>query len=187
MRARTEERDGRLQLFTGRKTWLTFAQPVERYVERMESGGGRNLAVSAATSNSTSSPRSARSGRTAYRVLRQQLQAGSHEGGSGGRPSQIASWRPSSTCCVTRLGEDMRAVLCTFKLLPEPPGRRTVSSEAEASALMAEAVLDQQPATWLFVAFGLAMRHATRSIGVGVGCTSARPRLAPGSNRLLRA
>ena len=44
-RARTEERDGRLQLPSGRKTWLSFAQLADRYLDRMESGGGRNLTV----------------------------------------------------------------------------------------------------------------------------------------------
>jgi hypothetical protein len=42
-RVRTEERAERLQLPSGRKTWLSFRQVAERYLKRMEDGGGRNL------------------------------------------------------------------------------------------------------------------------------------------------
>jgi integrase len=57
--------------------------------------------------------------------------------------------------------KDLKAVPCTFPMLSEPRGRTVVLSNAEADALMKGAVGDQDPDTWLFVAFGLntAMRH----------------------------
>ncbi len=57
--------------------------------------------------------------------------------------------------------KDLKVVPCTFDMLAEPKGRTVVLSNAEADALMAGAIGDQDPDTWLFVAFGLntAMRH----------------------------
>ena len=58
--------------------------------------------------------------------------------------------------------KDLKALPCSFSLLTEPPGGMVVLSPAQADALLAAAVADQDPDTWLFVAFGLntAMRHS---------------------------
>ena len=57
--------------------------------------------------------------------------------------------------------KDLKAVPCAFDMLEEPVGRITVLSPKEIDALMKGAIGDQDPDTWLFVAFGLntAMRH----------------------------
>ena len=57
--------------------------------------------------------------------------------------------------------KDLKSVPCNFQMLREPVGRTIVLSNAEADALMAGAIGDQDPDTWLFVAFGLntALRH----------------------------
>lgn len=48
-RVRTEERDERLSLPTGRKTWLSFQQVADRYLARMDEGEGAISRVSAST------------------------------------------------------------------------------------------------------------------------------------------
>ena len=57
--------------------------------------------------------------------------------------------------------KDIKAIPCTFAMLAESAGRTTILSDTEADALMTGALGDQDPDTWLFVAFGLntAMRH----------------------------
>jgi integrase len=57
--------------------------------------------------------------------------------------------------------KDLKALPCTFAMMPEPQGRMIVLSEEQADVLMKGAIGDQDPDTWLFVAFGLntAMRH----------------------------
>jgi integrase len=178
-RVRTEERDGRLQLPSGRKTWLSFEQVAERYLQRMEVGGGRNLRSKSQHLNQWLVPYFGNQRcdtLTAFTVdtykrkrLKGAEQPSAQEGGAKAKPKPGASPGTVNRELATLKhmlrdavkAKDLRAVPCTFDMLPEPKGRTTILSNAEADALMAGAIGDQDPDTWLFVAFGLntAMRH----------------------------
>lgn len=161
-RAKTEERDGRLHLPTGRKTWLTFAQVADRYIERQELGGGRNVAVKKRQIEKQLKPAFGTQradsltefGVNTYKKRR--LAAGAAPATIN---RELATLKHLLRDAVK--AKDLRALPCTFKLLDEPQGRMVVLSSEQSDALLRAAVGDQNPDLWLFVAFGLntAMRH----------------------------
>jgi integrase len=160
---RTEERQDRLQLPTGRKTWLTFAQAAQRYLTRMEEGGGLNLVAKKQHLKMWLIPhfgpkRADAISEAEVNVYKQQrLKAGAARGTVN---RELASLKHMLRDAAKT--KDIKAVPCTFAMLSEPFGRTKVLSRAEADALVAAAVGDQDPDVWLFVEFGLntAMRHS---------------------------
>ena len=175
-RVRTEERGERLSLPTGRKTWLSFAQVAERYLVRMEEGGGRNLRSKRQHLNQWLVPYFGKQRAdtlteftiNSYRKKRLSPTSSLDENGRkvevpgaavGTVNREMATLKHMLRDAVK--AKDLKVVPCTFDMLAEPQGRTTVLSPAEADALMRGAIGDQDPDTWLFVAFGLntAMRH----------------------------
>jgi integrase len=162
-RARTEERDGRLHLPTGRKTWLSFQQLAERYLDRQEASGGRNIKVKRRQMESHLIPAfGPQRGDTLTEFSvntykRKRTIAGA---AAGTVNRELATLKHFLRDAVK--AKDLRTLPCSFALLPEPQSRITVLSEEQASALITAAIGDQNPDIWLFVAFGLntAMRHA---------------------------
>ena len=162
-RAKTEERDGRLHLPTGRKTWLTFEQVANRYIERQEQGGGRNVTVKRRQINSHLIPAFGTQRAdtlTEFTVNTYKKNRLKAKAAPGTINRELATLKHLLRDAVK--AKDLRALPCSFTLLNEPQGRMTVLSEAQCQALLAAAVGDQNPDVWLFVAFGLntAMRHS---------------------------
>ncbi len=161
-RVRTEEREERLSLPTGRKTYLTFEQLALRYLDRMEKGGGKNLQSKRTQVHGRLVPyfgRQRADTMTEFTVntFRKKRLEGGAAAGTINR--DLATLKHMLRDAVK--AKDIKAVPCSFKLLDEPPGRMTVLSDAEGEALMKGAIADQDPDLWVFVAFGLntAMRH----------------------------
>ncbi len=161
-RVRTEERGERLNLPTGRKTWLSFRNLADRYLQRMEDGAGRNLKSKRQHLNMWLVPyfddqrADTISEFTVNTYRRKRLE---QRAAPGTVNRELATLRHLLGDAVK--AKDLKALPCTFKMLPESKGRTIVLSEAEMDALMKGACGDQDPDTWLFVAFGLntAMRH----------------------------
>jgi len=161
-RVRTEERSERLNLPTGRKTWLSFEQLAERYLKRMEEGGGRNLKSKRQHLNQWLTPyfgKQRGDTLTQFTVDTYKKKRLGAEAASGTVNRELATLKHMLRDAVR--AKDLKAVPCTFEMLTEPKGRMNILSPKEADALMAAAIGDQDPDTWLFVAFGLntAMRH----------------------------
>jgi integrase len=161
-RVRTEERSERLQLPTGRKTWLTFRQIAERYLERMEAGDGRNLKNKRPQIKGRLIPYFGQqradtlSEFTVNAFKKKRLGDGAAIGTVN---RELATLKHMLRDAVK--AKDLKAVPCTFAMLPEPTGRTVVLSEAQCAALRKGAAGDQDGYVWLFVEFGLAtaMRH----------------------------
>ena len=161
-RVRTEERAERLQLPSKRKTWLSFRQAADRYLERMEAGGGRNLKAKKQHLNQWLIPYFADQRAdtlTEFTVNTYKKRRLEQKAAPGTVNRELATLKHFLRDAVK--AKDLRALPCTFAMLAEPKGRMTVLSNAEADALMKGAIGDQDPDTWLFVSFGLntAMRH----------------------------
>lgn len=162
-RVRTEERDGRLHLPTGRKTWRTFAQVAERYLDRMDKGGGKNLTAKRRQLNSRLTPyfgQQRADTLTQFTVDTYKRKRREQGAAAGTINRELATLKHMLRDAVK--AKDLKAVPCSFAMLAEPVGRTIVLSEAEADALFRAAVGDPDPDLWLFVAFGLntAMRHS---------------------------
>jgi integrase len=161
-RLRTEERADRLQLPTGRKTWLSFAQVADRYLERMEAGGGKNLTAKRQHLRMWLKPyfgaqrADTLSSFTVAAYARKRQQQGAAPGTVN---RELATLKHMFGDAVR--AKDLKAVPCTLSMLKEGEGRTVVLSDAEATALMQAAIADQDGYLWLFVAFALntAMRH----------------------------
>ena len=161
-RVRTEERDERLQLPTGRKTWLSFKQVADRYLDRTERGGGKNQKAKKQHLKQWLVPYfgSQRADTlTEFTVNTYKRKRLEQAAAPGTVNRELATLKHMLRDAAK--AKDLRSVPCTFAMLKEPTGRTIVLSEKDADALMKGAVGDQDPDTWLFVAFGLntAMRH----------------------------
>jgi integrase len=161
-RVRTEERAERLHLPTKRKTWLSFRQAADRYLERMELGAGKNLKAKKQHLNQHLKPyfgdqrADTLTEFTVNTYKKKRLEQGA---AAGTVNRELATLKHMLRDAVK--AKDLKALPCTFTMLAEPKGRMVVLADKEADALMKGAVGDQDPDTWLFVAFGLntAMRH----------------------------
>jgi integrase len=170
-RVRTEERGERLNLPAGRKTWLSFAQVAERYLTRMEEGGGRNLKSKRQHLNQWLIPYFGKQRADTIseftvdtykrkRLAKRVVNGTETKGAAPGTVNrELATLKHMLRNAVK--AKDLRAVPCAFDMLQEPESRIIVLSGEECDELMAGAIGDQDPDTWLFVAFGLntAMRH----------------------------
>jgi len=161
-RVRTEERADRLQLPTGRKTWLSFKQVAERYLERMEAGDGRNLKNKKPQINGRLIPyfghqRADTLTELTVNTFKKTRLADGAAAGTVNR--ELATLKHMLRDAVK--AKDLKSVPCTFAMFAEPPGRMTVLSEEQCAGLRAGAAGDQDTYLWLFVEFGLgtAMRH----------------------------
>lgn len=162
-RVKSEERAERLHLPSGRKTWLTFRQLAERYLDRMETTGGKNLKAKRVHVHQRLVPyfKDQRADTLStftvdgYKKKRQDAGAA-----SGTVNRELATLRHLFRDAVR--AKDLKAVPCTFSLLKEPAGRNVVLTDTECDSLLAAAVADQNPDAWLFVAFATntPMRHS---------------------------
>ncbi|HXQ14978.1 MAG TPA: site-specific integrase [Caulobacteraceae bacterium] len=161
-RVRTEERAERLELPRGRKTWLSFRQVAERYLSRMEAGDGRNLKNKRPQINGRLIPYfgSQRAEALTEFGVNTFKKRRLVEGAAVGTVNrELATLRHMLRDAAK--AKDIRAVPCTFAMLPEPPGRTIVLSPEQCTSLRSAARADQDGYVWLFVEFGLgtAMRH----------------------------
>ncbi|MGI9168574.1 MAG: tyrosine-type recombinase/integrase, partial [Caulobacteraceae bacterium] len=145
-----------------RKTWLSFRQVAERYLSRMEVGGGRNLKAKKQHLNQWLTPyfdAQRADTLTEFTVNTYRRKRLDQKAAPGTVNRELATLKHMLRDAVK--AKDLKAVPCTFAMLPEPKGRTVVLSNGEGEALMKGAIGDQDPDTWLFVAFGLntAMRH----------------------------
>jgi integrase len=161
-RVRSDERADRLQLPAGRKTWLSFAQAADRYLERMESSGGKNLKAKEQHIRMWLKPAfgaqraDTLSAFTVATYAKKRLKAGAEPGTIN---RELATLKHFLNDAVA--AKDLKTVPCKLDMLKEGEGRTVVLSEDEAEALMQAAIADQDGDLWLFVAFALntAMRH----------------------------
>jgi integrase len=161
---RSEARAGRLALPKGRKLALTFAAAAERYLQRLEESGGKNIRIKrrqlrmhlvpnfgslrldAITEFSVATYKKRRVGQgAANATINRELAVLSHLFYSA------QEWRWLDRVPV-RLGKHK---------LPEGDGRIIALTDEECDALLKSAIAGGNPDLWLFVAFGLntAMRH----------------------------
>jgi integrase len=160
---RTDAREGRLQLPTGRKTHLTFSQAAYDYLARLEQGGGKNMKAKRRHLKRTLKPFFASQrlntisdftvGR--YRKSRAEV---------GAATATINRELATLSHLLNRAVEWkwIPAVPCKVRKEKEGRGRVVVLDDTEADALLKAAVADQDSYLWLFVLFGLntGMRHS---------------------------
>jgi len=161
---RTEARAGRLALPKGRKLALTFANAAERYLQRLEESGGKNIRIKrrqlrmylvphfgsqrldAITEFSVATYKKRRVGQgAAHATINRELATLSHLFYSA------VEWQWLDRVPV-RLGK---------RKFAEGQGRIIALTDEQCDALLQAAIAGPVPDCWLFVAFGLntAMRH----------------------------
>lgn len=141
---------------------MSFRQLAERYIKRMEDGAGRNLKSKRQHLDMWLVPYfDDRRADTITEININTYRRKRREQGAAAATinRELATLRHLLGDAVK--AKDFTVLPCTFKMLPESKGRNIVLSEAEMDALMKGAIGDQDPDTWLIVAFGLntAMRH----------------------------
>ena len=161
---RTEARGGRLSLPKGRKLALTFATVAERYLQRLEESGGKNLRIKRRQLRMYLVPYfgsqrlDAISGFTVDKYKKRRLEQGAANSAINRELAVLShlfyravDWRWLDRLPV-RLGKHK---------LTEGDGRIIVLTDEECDALLRAAIAGGNPDLWLFVAFGLntAMRH----------------------------
>jgi len=161
-RARTDAREGRLNLPRRRKAPLIFARAADEYVEKLGHEGGKNIPhkrqklrdylkpyfgskrLDAITNFTVGSYKKTRQkGRAATATINRELAVLNH------LYSKAVEWK-----WIT-------AKPFKVRLFEEGPGRIIVLSNDECGRLLKAATEDQDHLTWLFVMFGLntCMRH----------------------------
>ncbi len=161
-KVRSEAREGRLSLPPGRKTQLTFAEAVKKYLERLQESGGKNLVAKRRHFRLYLVPffgnqhLDTMSTFTIDRYKRRRVEAGASTGTVNLELATLShlmnraiEWRWLKTSP------------CRIRLLEKTQGRIVALTDAQVDALLRAAVADNDPYCWLFVAFGLntAMRH----------------------------
>jgi integrase len=161
---RTEARAGRLALPKGRKLALTFAAAADRYVKRLEEGGGKNLPIKRRQLRMYLVPYfgaqrlDAITGFTVEKYKKQRLDQGASPATVN---RDLATLSHLFYSAVEWRWLDRVPVRLGKRKLAESPGRIIALTDAECDALMRAAIAGANPYCWLFVAFGLntAMRH----------------------------
>jgi integrase len=162
VKVRSEAREGRLSLPTGRKTHLSFAEAAQRYIERLEQTNGKNLTAKRRQLGVYLVPfignqrLSTVSTFLLERYKRRRLDAGAANGTIN---LELATLSHLFNC-ATEWGW-LKSLPCKIHLLQKTEGRIVALTNEQADALMKAAIDDEDPQCWLFVAFGLntAMRH----------------------------
>ncbi len=161
-KARTDAREGRLNLPRRRKTPLSFARAADEYIERLGHEGGKNIPQKRQKLRDHLKPYfgSQRLDTIteftvgAYKKMRQ---------GAKAAPGTINRELATLSHLYSKAIEWKWIVAKPFKvkLLDEGLGRIVVLSDEECGRLLTAATGDQDHLTWLFVMFGLntCMRH----------------------------
>ena len=162
-KVRTEARTGRLSLPTGRKLALTFGAAADHYIERLEEGAGKNIAIKSRQLRMHLKPffgdmrLDAITSFTVDRYKKKRIDAGAANGTIN---RELATLSHLFSMAVDWKWLDRRP--CRLRMLEESPGRLIALSDDQCVALMRAGVESADPFCWLFVAFGLntAMRHS---------------------------
>ncbi len=160
---RTEAREGRLSLPSGRKTYLTFSQAAEDYLGQLKETGGKNIKTKRRQLTLYLKPffgkqrLDAITTFTADRYKKQRQEQGASNGTIN---RELATLTQLFSKAVEWKWIKTRP--CKVALLKESAGRIIALSHEQARDLMQAAIGDEDPDCWLFVAFGLntAMRHS---------------------------
>jgi integrase len=160
-KAKTEAREGRLQLPRGRKLPLRFAAAAERYLEVLEASGGKNLR--------------AKRGHLRYHLI--PFFADSPLSGISEFDLRRYAKKRQATAAVATVNRELTTVSHIFTIALEEgwltarpckvhrlPGERqriVALSKEEKQALLKAAIADPDPDIWLFILLGLttALRH----------------------------
>jgi integrase len=161
-KVRSEAREGRLSLPAGRKTQLAFAKATQKYLERLQETGGKNLIAKRRQIRRYLVPFFGNqrletiSTFTVDRYKRQRLDAGA---GHGTINLELATLSHFFNCALE--WRWLKSKPCKIKPLAKTEGRIIALTDEQSIALLTAAVADDDPLCWLFVACGLntAMRH----------------------------
>ena len=177
-KVRTEARESRLALPPKRKLHRTFAEAAQTYLDRLKAADGKNLIAKERHMRRYLVPafgnqrldaistlavdrykRQRREGRAANGTINLELATLSHF------INRAVEWHW------------LKSPPCKVRLLEKTEGRIVALTDAQAEALLRAAVADEDPACWLFVAFGLntAMRHRENSASAGRGRDTSFP------------
>jgi integrase len=161
-KARSEAREGRLSLPSGRKTHLGFAEAAKKYEARLIETNGKNMSVKRRHFNRYLIPffgaqrLDSISTFTVDRYKRRRLDAGARNGTVN---LELATLSHLMNCAIEWSWIKTRP--CKIRLLEREQGRIVALTDEQAHLLFEGALADDDPSCWLFVAFGLntAMRH----------------------------
>jgi integrase len=162
-KVRTEARTGRLSLPTGRKLALTLGAAAAHYIERLEEGAGKNIAIKRRQLRMHLEPffgAMRLDGITRFTVDRYKKKRIDAGAANGTINRELATLSHLFSMAVDWKWLDRRP--CRLQMLEESPGRIIALSDDQCVALMRAGVESADPFCWLFVAFGLntAMRHS---------------------------
>jgi integrase len=160
--ARVDERAGRLNLPTKRKTHLSFAELCDRYLVRQEAIGGKNLAAKREQISAKLKPAFGKTRADALTefTIKSHIKRRLEKGAAPGTINrELATLKHLLRDAVK--AKDLKAMPCQVDMLSEPPGRIVVLSNEDCDKLLQSAILASDPDLWVFVATGLntAMRH----------------------------
>ena len=160
---RTEAREDRLSLPTGRKTHLTFAQAADAYVKIEEGHNGKNLKAKRRHVRDWLKPffRDQRLDKiTKFTVERHKRRRQDVGASKGTINRELSTLRHLFGQAVDQGW--IRTVPCKVELFEEDEGRVIALTDEQIGELMKAAVDDEDSYCWLFVTFGFntAMRHA---------------------------
>lgn len=160
---RSEARAGRLNLPQGRKTALGFKSAAEKYLEKLETTGGKNIQKKRRQIEMYLSPffkEQPLDAITTFTVDRFKKRRKDDGAANGTVNRQLATLSHILNCAVE--WKWIKARNCKIKLMEEEPGRRVTLSNDECDELLEAAMHDRDTYCWLFVMFGLntAMRHS---------------------------
>jgi integrase len=161
-KARSDAKADRLDLPAKRKTALTFSSAAQRYIGRLKSDGGKNIAKKEQHLRDHVTPHFAakRLDRVSdldierYKVARRR--AGAKPGTINRELSTLSHVLSQSVAWGW-----IRAMPCRIKKEAEGQGRIVALSNDECRRLLEAAIADQDPDLWLFIRIGLgtSMRH----------------------------
>lgn len=162
-RVRTEAREGRLSLSKGRKLHLTFADAFQKYVQRLEETGGKNIKAKRRHLKHYLCPflgnqrLDAVTSFTVDRYKKRRQETGAADGTINRELATLSHLFNRAT-----EWKWIKSPPCRIVMLPESAGRIVALSGSEAQALLRAAMEDEDTYCWLFVMFGLntAMRHS---------------------------
>lgn len=161
---RTKAREGRLDLPTGRKLHRSFKEAAADYLERLEQIGGKGVGDKRRHLEKRLSPYfgSQRVDRLTHFGVQHYVRSRITEGAKQATVNRelstlshmlrrLAEWKWIRSDAVPKITKG-----------PEPRKQIVVLTPEHQRALMEGAIADQDPLTWLFVAFGLntGMRHS---------------------------
>ena len=162
-KARTEAREGRLDLPRGRKTHRSFREAADDYVKRLEETAGKNVKAKRRQLKKYLTPffnDQRLDAITSFTVDRYKKRRIDHGAAAGTVNRELATLSQLINKAVE--WKWIKAKPCKITPLDELPGRIVALTDDQATALLKAAMADEEPYCWLFVAFGLntAMRHS---------------------------